>query len=133
MGYRSEVTFCLQVKNPEVFIGLLKVKDEEILNYFLEHMYLVEGLIHFYASSWKWYPDSQKAFRELMNTAEKYDKNFACRFARVGEETNDIEDESFGETGWDLEFPYTVTQLEIGFDVSNLNPLKSEEKNVSNT
>ena len=127
------MTFYLQVKNTEVFIGLLKVKDEEMLNYFLEHMYLVEGLIHFYAIGWKWYPDSQKAFRELMNTAEKYDENFACRFARVGEETNDIEDEAFGETGWDLEFPYTVTQLEIGFDVSNLNPLKSEEKNVSNT
>ena len=133
MGYRSEVSFCLQVKNPEVFIGLMKVKDDEMLNAFLANMYLVEGSIHFYADSWKWYPDSEKTFSELMNMAEKYDEDFACKFARIGEETDDTEDQAFGEGGWDLEFPYTVRQLEVGFDCSNLNSLISEEENASNT
>ena len=133
MGYRSEVSICLQVKNPKVFIGLMKVKDDEVLNAFLTHMYLVEGSIHFYADSWKWYPPSEKAFSELMNMAEKYDEDFACKFARIGEEVDDTEEQSFGERGWDLEFPYTVRQLEVGFNGSNLNSLTSEEENASNT
>ena len=35
---------------------------------------------------WKWYEDSEKTFNDLMNMAESYDENFACKFVRIGEE-----------------------------------------------
>ena len=124
MGYRSEVSFCLVVKNPEVFKGLMVVKDEPILNQFLENMVLVSGEFHFYSSHWKWYSESEKAFLDLVHMAEDYDEEFACKIARVGEESDDVTDEEFGDAGWDLKYPYTVRSLELGCDFDNYPKLK---------
>ena len=57
---------------------------------------------------------------------EDYDKDFAVRFARVGEETDDIHEESWGDGGWDLEFPYVIRTVESGF-------LKDQSKKVGET
>jgi len=34
-----------------------------------------------------------------MEMAENYDKDFACRIARIGEQISDIEEEAYGEEG----------------------------------
>ena len=117
MGYRSEVAFCLRVKEPEQFVALAKVNAEDALKEMLDNMYYIEGegdltYILFTHNYWKWYEDSEKALAGLMEMAKNYDEDFACRFARVGEETNDMEEEAFGEDGWDLEFPCVMRGLD---------------------
>ena len=63
-----------------------------------------------------------------MNMAEEYDPDFACRFARIGEEADDLIEESFGECGWDLDYPYVVRLVEVGFDPDTAKKLIEEEK-----
>lgn len=116
MGYRSEVGFCIQVKEPEKFVALLKVKANDVIKEMMQYMYLEEGLIHFYHDYWKWYDDSQNALDGIMEMAEAYDDEYLGKFARHGEETSDVEEDAWGEDGWDLEHPYTVTTLELGFN-----------------
>lgn len=131
MGYRSDVSFCLQVKEPEKFVALMKLKEDEVLKEMLECMWLNEDLLHFHHHAWKWYPDSEQTFGDLMNMAEEYDPDFACRFARIGEEADDIQEEAFGENGWDLDYPYVVRHLDIGFDPQHAKKLIEEEENAS--
>jgi hypothetical protein len=133
MGYRSEVAFCLRVKEPEQFIALTRVNAEDALKEMLDNMYYMEGAdevdyILFTHNYWKWYGDSEKAFAELMGLAENYDEDFACKFARVGENADDIEEEAFGEDGWDLEYPYVVRTLEVGVKSEFLKPVIEKEK-----
>jgi hypothetical protein len=130
MGYRSDVSFCLQVKEPEKFVALMKLKEDSTIKEMMECMWLNEDLLHFHHHHWKWYEDSEKAFVDLMNMAEKYDADFACRFSRVGEETDDTVEEAFGENGWDLDYPYVVRHLEIGFDPQHAKKLIEEEEDV---
>lgn len=133
MGYRSEVAFCLRVKEPEQFVALAKVNAEDALKEMLDNMYYIEGegdltYILFTHNYWKWYEDSEKAFAELMELAENYDKDFACRFARSGENVEDIQEEAFGEDAWDLEYPYVVKTLETGTLDDDLTPVIKKEK-----
>ena len=86
-----------------------------------------EGLLHFHHQYWKWYDDSAKAFGDLMGMAEDYDPEFACRFARIGEEADDVHEESFGENGWDLDYPYVVRHLDVGFDPQHAKKLTETE------
>ena len=133
MGYRSEVAFCLRVKEPEQFVALARVNAEDALKEMLDNMYYIEGegdltYILFTHNYWKWYGDSEKAFAGLMEMAKNYDEDFACKFARVGEETNDMEEEAFGDDGWDLEYPYVVRTLEVGVLPEDLTPIIEKEK-----
>jgi len=127
MGYRSEAAFCLQVKKPQEFIALLKLKDDEVINDMMQFMYLDEqGRIHFYHEHWKWYKDSDTALGEIMEMAENYDDDFAGRFARYGEETDDNEEDAWGNDGWDLDYPYVVRSLELGFNPKTTKKLLEE-------
>ena len=137
MGYRSEVAFCLQVKEPEKFIALARIDADDALKEMIDNMYYVDGAgdikyILFTHNYWKWYEDSESAFNKLMELSENYDAEYACKFARVGEEMDDVEEEKFGEDGWDLEYPYVVRQLELGVKAENLTPItKKEEKHAT--
>lgn len=131
MGYRSDVSFCLQVKEPEQFVALMKLKEDSIIKEFLECMWLSEDLLHFHSDHWKWYPDSEKAFADLMSMATEYDPEMACRFARYGEQADDVDEEAFGDNGWDLDYPYVVRSLELGFDPSRAKKLIEEDENAS--
>jgi len=42
MGYRSEVAFCLRVKEPEKFIALAKIDANDTLKEMLNNMYYFE-------------------------------------------------------------------------------------------
>ena len=128
MGYRSEVAFCLRVKEPEQFVALMKLKEDQVIKEFLEYMWLNNNLLYFHHHHWKWYEDSEKALAGLMEMAKNYDEYFACRFARVGEEADDLIEESFGECGWDLDYPYVVRHLEVGFDSTYAKKLIEKEK-----
>jgi hypothetical protein len=122
------------VKEPEQFIALARVNAEDALKEMLDNMYYIEGegdltYILFTHNYWKWYEDSEKALAGLMEMAENYDEDFACRFARVGEETNDLEEEAFGDDGWDLEFPCVMRGLDLGVaKAENLTPIIKKEK-----
>jgi hypothetical protein len=132
MGYRSEVAFCLQVKEPEKFVALLKIKDNSVVKEMLQYMYLDEqGRIHFYHEHWKWYEDSNTALGEIMEMAENYDDDFAGKFARYGEETDDNEEDAWGNDGWDLDYPYITRSIELGFSRSTARKLIEEEENVT--
>ena len=79
MGYRSYVGFCLSVKQPESFVALLKIEGNEVINEFLNNMWLdSDGLLHFEADSWKWYEESESALTRVMNLAEDYDDGYIC-------------------------------------------------------
>ena len=133
MGYRSEVAFCLRVKEPEQFVALAKVNAEDALKEMLDNMYYFEDhqktkYIMFKHNYWKWYADSEKALAELMGLAENYDEDFACRFARSGESLDDAQEEAFGEQGWDLEYPYITRAVEVGVLDEDLKPIIEKEK-----
>lgn len=133
MGYRSEVAFCLRVKEPEKFIALVKVNADDVIKEMLDNMYYFDDglggkLIMFKHGYWKWYDDSEQAFGDLMNMAKDYDEEFACRFARSGENVEDIQEEAFGDEGWDLEYPYVVKTLEVGIKDEALKPIIEKEK-----
>jgi hypothetical protein len=136
MGYRSEVAFCLQVKEPEKFIALAKIDADDALKEMLDNMYYVDGadnikFILFTHNYWKWYEDSERAFRKLVELAENYDEEFACRFARSGEEASDIEEEAYGDYGWDLEYPYVVRELALGVKAEELQKIIKEEEHAT--
>ena len=127
MGYRSEVSFCLQVKEPEKFIALARIEADNTLKEMLDNMYYFEDhqnikYIMFKHSHWKWYDDSERALADLMGMAEDYDADFACRFARIGESTDDIEENAFGN-GWDLEYPYVTAEVSTGVADEDLKPV----------
>jgi hypothetical protein len=136
MGYRSEVAFCLRVKEPEQFVALARVNAEDALKEMLDNMYYIEGegdltYILFTHNYWKWYEDSERAFKRLVELAENYDDEFACRFARSGEEASDIEEEAYGDCGWDLEYPYVVRQLELGVKAEELTDIIKEAEHAT--
>jgi hypothetical protein len=136
MGYRSEVAFCLQVKEPEKFIALAKIDADDALTEMLGNMYYYEDhqktkYILFKHNHWKWYADSERAFDKLMDLAENYDEEFACRFARFGENADDVEENAYGEYGWDLEYPYVVQMIEVGVKDEELNKIIKEEEHAT--
>ena len=136
MGYRSEVAFCLQVKEPEKFIALLKVKADDTIKEMLDNMYYFEDhqknrYIMFKHNYWKWYDESDKAFTDIVNMAEAYDEEFACRFARSGDNMEDVVEEAYGEFGWGLEYPYVTKSLETGVLDEDLDKIIKEEANAT--
>lgn len=135
MGYRSEVAFCLKVKEPEKFIALAKLKADDVLKEMLDNMYYVPDedvtYILFTHTYWKWYEESERAFHSLLTMAENYDEDFACRFARSGENLDDVEEEAHGEMGWDLYYPYVVRAVEIGTKPEQLQKIIKEEDHAT--
>jgi len=131
MGYRSEVSFCIQVKEPESFVALLKLRTDEVIKEMMGFMYLEHGFILFYHNFWKWYEDSDKAFTEILEMAENYDADYAARFARFGEESDDVQEDAWGDCGWDLDFPYVTRSIELGFNPDTAKKLIEEETNAS--
>jgi hypothetical protein len=141
MGYRSEVGFCIEfTKDPEEFIALMRVNGQDIFKDFLRYMYIEElpkptpeeepfGYIHFFHNHWKWYDDSRNGFTDLINMAEDFDKNFKAKFVRIGEESDDVEEEWFNDDNYELEYPYMVRMVDTGVKLEKLK--KVEETNGS--
>ena len=131
MGYRSQVGFCIEfTKDPEEFIALMRVDGRDIFKDFLRFMYVQDyetkvedgayGCAHFYHDHWKWYEDSVTGLHELINMAEDFDENYKAKFVRIGEETDDNEEEWFNDPNYELEYPYMVRNVETGFALDKL-------------
>jgi hypothetical protein len=142
MGYRSEVGFCIEFsKEPEEFIALMKVDGREVFKDFLQYMYIerhefikdegviYQGCVHFYHNHWKWYDDSRNGFTDLINMADDFDTDFRAKFVRIGEESDDVEEEWFNDDNYELEYPYMVRMVDTGVKLEKLK--KVEETNGS--
>lgn len=134
MGYRSEVAFCIRVKEPEKFIALVKLNDDDTIKEMLDNMYYITDdgspCILFQHNYWKWYDESHRALHTLMDMAQNYDEDFACKFARSGENADDSEEIAFG-MGWDLNYPYVVRAIEIGTKPEQLQKIIKEEDHAT--
>lgn len=131
MGYRSDVAFAIKTEKPiDGLYALLKIVEpddeeqfssqsmDEVIDTYKEivsrlRVYKSKNMITFYASHWKWYSDCQSAYGFILDVATNYDNDVAVRFARIGESTDDIEEDAHGDYGWDLDYPYVVRSLEM--------------------
>jgi hypothetical protein len=130
MGYRSEIAFAIKTEKPiDGLYALLKITEpnedsasassmgdvvdayKEIVSKF--RIYKSKKMLTFYASHWKWYSDCQSAYAFILDVATNYDNEVSARFARIGESTDDIEEEAHGDYGWDLDYPYVSRSLEM--------------------
>ena len=143
MGYRSQVGFFIEfTKDPEEFIALMKLDGREIFKDFLRFMYVENypepaqeedepiGGVHFFHEHWKWYGESEIGFTELLQVAENFDKNFKAKFARTGEESDDITEDWFNDDHYELEYPYVVRAVETGMNLSKLKKVEEENEKV---
>jgi hypothetical protein len=112
MGYRSEVAYCIQFDKREdmdTWIGLQLVKKDEHITEALKELQLIQStqpspILFFYASDVKWYedfPDVQAHMNFLTEATKMFDTASAL-FFRCGESADDLEEEAYGENGWDL-------------------------------
>ena len=137
MGYRSEVGFCIEFdKDPEEFIALMKVDGRDIFKDFLRFMYVqiyetkiedgAYGCVHFYHDHWKWYDDSKIGFDDLLNMVGDFDNNYKAKFVRIGEESDDLEEDWYNDENYELEYPYMVRRVETGINLTKLKKVEEE-------
>ena len=86
------------------------------------------GRFVFYAQSWKWYPDYDvvQAWNELWDMMQGV-KGISGLFARVGEETDDIEEDNFGD---DVDFDMFYARSMIAFEASNILGQRNTDERV---
>lgn len=134
MGYRSDIAFAIKTEKPiEGLYAILKMAEpvrdvtkpfttkQEVISAFSEIVSLMRvfrerKMITFYANQWKWYGDCQDAYIQITEIAQNYDNEVAIKFAKVGEELDDIEEDGVGEYWYDIEFPCISRSLVIDED-----------------
>lgn len=130
MGYRSDIAFAIETdKSVDELYALLKLalpnkpsnepftKTEEVVDAFRDivgrmRVYRDRNRITFYANQWKWYGDCEQAYKHIVEICETYDTEIAIRFVRIGESSDDCEEETVGE-GWELDYPQLVRSMDI--------------------
>lgn len=109
MGYRSEVCFEISAKKEVLLNGLAFVRmgyeDSKAMKEVFEHLKFFEledgeAILRFYGESWKWYPEYKdvKALWKIwchFGESAVEDENISGQFVRIGEEADDIQEESF--------------------------------------
>lgn len=115
MGYRSEVAYVIRFKDKEqreLFINLQRAKADKAINEALNELVEVEdNMLGYHAEYVKWYSDypEVKAHETLMTDSidlfgdenpdtPDYDDQAGYKFIRLGEESDDNEDEERGNT-----------------------------------
>ena len=115
MGYRSEVAYVIRFKNAEqrqAFINLQRAKADSHINEALDELVEVEDWgLGYHAEYVKWYSDypDVKAHETLMKDSidlfgddnpdtQAYHDQAGYRFIRLGEESDDNEDEERGNS-----------------------------------
>jgi hypothetical protein len=123
MGYRSDVSFCIQIKDVEEFVALIKVDGRDMFKYFMQYMWIADykddngrGRLHFHHDHWKWYEDSQAGLQDLLDMADNFDNDYKAKLARVGEEYDDHEEEWWNDDDYELDCPQVVRYIHAGFD-----------------
>ena len=144
MGYRSEVGWVLRFPSEEKlenYTNLLRYKYDEHINEALQEIPRAskdgDHLLFFHDDWLKWYDDfpDVKAHHFIMEHAvELYEEDeeggVGWRFLRVGEEQNDIEENSGGDDEELWQYIYTTTHisnnLPIGTPVVEVETKKGE-------
>jgi hypothetical protein len=88
------------------------------------------GEFFFYVQDWKWYPDYEivKAWDELWSLMQDIE-GISGYFCRVGEESNDIEQENFGEEpDYEAFQPYTGLNCDVLPEVFGKGDIDAEIK-----
>lgn len=140
MGYYSEVAYVIEFKDKdqkETFINLQKVKADDTINDALrELLNITDGdnnKLAFHESSVKWYDEfpEVKAHQNLMHEAEElFPDDVNWMFVRIGEQDDDMEQETGGHNGWELsDYVYPVRYIK--FELSGEPVLEKEEASES--
>jgi hypothetical protein len=119
MGYRSDVSFCIQIKEVEEFVALMKVDGRDIFKDFMRYMVIEDykdnngrGRLYFHHDHWKWYEESVNGLTDLLDMADNFDNDYKAKLARVGEESDDNEEEYYNDDDYELEEPRVVRYIE---------------------
>lgn len=140
MGYYSEVAYVIEFKDKEqkeTFINLQKVKADKTINdALMELMNITDNnnnKLAFHVDSCKWYDDftDVKVHHRLMEEAEElFPDDVNWLFVRIGEQDDDMQQETGGENAWDLsEYVYPVRYIK--FELSGEPVLEREEASES--
>lgn len=134
MGYRSDIAFAIKTEKPiEGLYAILKIAEpdketttpftskKEVVSAFAEivgcmRVFKERKMITFYGQQWKWYGDCQDAYLHITELAQNYDNDVNIKFAKVGEEINDVEEDGIGEYWYDLDYPFVSRSLVIDED-----------------
>ncbi len=130
MGYRSQVRFTVRGKHDDVVAALVTFRLENSLASKAIGLcnFIKDGddmVIKFQADDWKWYSGYEDVdtlnslFKHFRDSAEDDDK-FEGAFVRIGEETNDIEEDFFGNDPYELERAYTHLDSAYDYDETKL-------------
>ena len=145
MGYRSDVAggFSVDAYNYPAtneegitklkeMIGLIKLsRFYELMNENERDKDCIGwdyGRFVFHAENWKWYPDYDvvQAWNELWDMMQGVE-GISGLFARVGEETDDIEEDNFGD---DVDFDMFYARSMIAFEASNILGQRNTDERV---
>jgi len=115
MGYRSTVAYVIQfedVEHKKEFVAVHKL-DDKLKDAIKELGHLEDdtSYLSFYVDDVKWYTryeDVQMHDRLLnciseLSEDENYERSISARMIRIGEDTDDIEDDGYGDDPWDIE------------------------------
>jgi hypothetical protein len=150
MGYRSEIGAVISVDDwtsePETdderdkvlneykkMIGLIKLsKFYELMQNTEEDRKCIGwwgGEFYFKASQWKWYPDYDivQAWNELWEQMQEVE-GISGLFNRVGEETDDIEEDNFGD---DVDFDMFYCRSMLCFEAGNILGQRNTDERVT--
>jgi len=136
MGYYSEVAYVIEFKDKtqkETFINLQKVKADPLINEALRELQNItdhdDNKLAFHVPSAKWYDDfaDVRVHHNFMVDAEElFPDDVNWLFVRIGEQDDDMQQETGGENAWDLaDFVYPVRYIK--FELSG-EPVLEEEK-----
>jgi hypothetical protein len=148
MGYRSDVAggFSVDAYNYPAskeegiakfkeMIGLIKLsKFYEIMNSTEQDRTCIGwdyGRFVFHAENWKWYPDydAVSAWHELWEQMQGVE-GISGLFNRVGEETDDIEEDNFGD---DVDFDMFYCRSMLCFEAGNILGQRNTDINIGET
>lgn len=135
MGYRSQVAGIISVdkvlikpESGESYYDYDRAKFKEMVGFikltkFYEiwntredgkHFGWKDGAFILHGNDWKWYPDyaDVQAWEDMWNAMQDIE-GISGYFCRVGEETNDVEQEEFGDDPcYDYFQPFTALSFE---------------------
>ena len=131
MGYRSEVAYIIRFENKEMrenFVNLQRAKADKHINEALDELIEVEdNMLGFHADYVKWYDDYEdvKAHQTLLRDTIKlfgdeytddYNRQAGYRFVRIGEESDDNEDEEEGNSEQLYEYVDWHRAVQVSFE-----------------
>jgi hypothetical protein len=154
MGYRSNIGAVIsvdkwwsepltkadrdeQIAKYKEMIGLIKLtKFYELMSNDVDKTCIgwKGGEFYFHAENWKWYPDYDVviAWDELWSQMQGVE-GVSGYFARVGEETDDIVQEHFGDNpDYDAFSPITYLNCEVSDKVFNNGDIDKELEEMAN-